>query len=133
MIEIEVHGVKEFVSGLGELRSLTEHVEMDSETFAAKATVDMARPNVPVLSGAAAATLRVMDYSDGAAATGGSSAVEYYGWLEFGGDAGRNHSVHRSVVPQGRYLHPAYLAVNDRIERKMEELLEDAVQDAGLS
>lgn len=132
MIEIEVTGAKEFLVGLGRLESSLDHVAIDSGTFAAEGTIKEARPEVPVRSGAASASLRVVDYSDGAAAVGGNNSVEYYGWLEFGGDTGRNHSVHRPVVLLGRYLHPAYLAVHDRIEQNMEETLDDAVREAGL-
>lgn len=133
MIEIEVTGDKEFMAGLAKLADLTDHVVMDSETFAAKTVVDVARPNVPRLTGAAASSLRVLDYGDGAAATGGSSAVPYYGWLEFGGDAGIRHTVHRPVVDKGRYLHPAFLQSFEKIEHKMDELLKDAVKDARLT
>lgn len=133
MITVEATGLKEFDAKVHRLVSLTDHVVLDSETYAAKVTVDTARPSVPVLTGAAAASLRVVDYSDGAAATGGNSAVPYYGWLEFGGDAGRKHSVHRATVPEGRYLRPAFVQNLDKIERKMDDLMNDAINEAGLS
>lgn len=133
MIEIEVTGDTEFLAGLAQLADLTDAVVIDSELFAAKTVVDAARPEVPVVTGAAAHSLRVLDYGGGAAATGGSSAVPYYGWLEFGGDAGIRRSVHRPVVPLGRYLHPAFLQNFDKIERKMGDLLEDAIDEARLS
>jgi len=132
MIVVEITGAGEFLRGLNRLGDLMDRVETESETFAADTTVSGARPTVPVISGDAAGSLRTEDYSDGKAAVGGSSAVLYYGWLEFGGDAGRGHSVHRDEVPDGRYLHPAYMEAFDKIERKMADSLEDAIRDAGL-
>lgn len=132
MIVVEVTGVDELLTGLRRLDDYMEEVGHDSAAFAADVTVTVARPTVPVLTGAAAGSLETVDYSDGAGAVGGSDAVPYYGWLEFGGDAGRNRSVHRPTVPDGRYLHPAYLRNFDKIEQKMADRLEEAIRDAGL-
>jgi hypothetical protein len=133
MIEIEVSGTREFIAKLERMDSSLGQIELDAGTFAAELVIKTARPGVPVQSGAAVSSLRVVDLSGGAAATGGSSVVPYYGWLEFGGTAGRNYSVHRPVVSLGRYLHPAFLEAQGKIQTEMKDVLRDAVQDAGLS
>lgn len=130
---IEVHGVDEFERALHVLKSDLTHVMQLSGHLAAETVVGTARPNVPVVSGAAARSLDVVDYSDGAAAVGGSSTVEYYRWLEYGGDAGIRGTVHREKVPDGRFLHPAYMEDHLKIEIIMANTLEAAIRRAGLS
>lgn len=130
---IEVEGVAEYTQALARLENNLQHVMQLSGQLSATTVIGTARPTVPVLSGAAARSLAVKDYSDGAAATGGSQAVPYYVWLEFGGDAGIHGSVHRDHVPDGRFLHPAYLQDFTRIEMIMANTLTSAIRGAGLS
>lgn len=119
-------GVDAFIDRLPEAEAQWEH-------DAAGMVVKSARPTVPVDTGAARRSVRVLDYSGGAAAAGGSVAVPYFGWLSFGGAAGRNHSVHRAVVPDGRYLWPGYLREHGAIELLGRTILWEALHDAGLA
>lgn len=132
-MKIEVSGLTEFRLGLDRFQDELPAVRERSGHKAADLTVRKARPGVPVRSGDAAGSLRVLDLSDGAAATGGSPSVPYFAWLNFGGDAGVRGSVHREVVPEGRYLHPAFLQKFVQIELGMEQELVIAVRRAGLS
>lgn len=132
-MEIQVEGLSDFLLGLNRLRNELPTVHVRSGQRAADLTVRTARPNIPVRSGDAAGSLRTIDLSDGAAAVGGSEAVPYFAWLNFGGDAGVRGTVHRDVVPEGRYLHPAFLQRFVQIELAMEQELMIAVRKAGLS
>jgi hypothetical protein len=133
VIEVDLNDMRGFLLGVSRMPGeVTDRVK-DLEVEVAGLVVKTARPMVPVLTGAAARSLRVLDLSDGAAAVGGSPSVKYYAWLEYGGAAGVHHSVHRSVVPEGRYLHPAYVDDQARIEVMMAETLLDAARAAGLA
>lgn len=132
MIDVDLNEMHGFLLGVSRMSDeLGERID-DLELAAAGLVVKTARPMVPVLTGAAAHSLRVLDMSDGAAAVGGSSAVPYYAWLEYGGPAGIHHSVRRSVVPEGRYLHPAFVADVPKIEVLMTTTVMDAARAAGL-
>lgn len=129
-MEIYVRGVAEFSR---KVRSFIGHVPSDIERDASKAiaeeVVETARPEVPVQSGRAARSLRVVQTMRGASAEGGDG-VEYYAYLEFGGLSGRAHATSREVYGNGRYIFPAGEKVD--IEAAMQEALEGALDRAGL-
>lgn len=132
MFDLDVDGIDEFLRSLDRLQgSLLELLE-ESGHAAAEITIDAARPDVPIRSGAARRSLSVDDAPAGAFALGGSRDVPYYAWLEFGGSAGIDGSVQRSVVPKGRYLWPAYLESFDEIELVMAKNLTELLKDVRL-
>lgn len=132
MIEVDLNGMRGFLSGVSRLADEVHDRVGDLEVEVAGLVVKTARPLVPRVTGAAARSVKVRDLSAGAAAVGGSPAVEYFAWLSFGGRAGIRGSVHRSVVPEGRYLHPAYVQDLGRIEVLMTDTVMDAVRASGL-
>jgi len=73
---------------------------------------------VPVLSGALAASVNVAATSTGVDVSLGAG-LPYAGWIEFGGSRGR------PLVPEGRYLYPTALAA----ESDFIELAEDVAND----
>lgn len=99
----------------------------------AELVVKKTRPDVPRVSGAAQRSLKVLDFTGGAAATGGSRAVPYFAWLNYGGAAGIRHSVHRPVVPQGRYLHPQFEHSQAQVERIMKDGMLELSRASGIA
>jgi hypothetical protein len=62
----------------------------------------------------------------GHAITVAADDAPYVPWLEFGGRVGRKKSNLRAYVPAGRYLYPA-LGVHEKdIEKKIDDLIEQA-------
>jgi hypothetical protein len=77
--------------------------------------VKRTQPKVPVITGAARASVRAVIAGGGAAVRAGSAAVPYYGWLDFGGRIRHmgpshshvmNHYLFRPYIKTGRYLYP---------------------------
>jgi hypothetical protein len=56
----------------------------------------------------------------------------YIGWLIFGGYAGRNRSVFRPRVPDGRYIWPQVQRDERWIHAKTEEMIDDLHRKVGL-
>jgi hypothetical protein len=133
VLEIDLNDMRGFLLGISRMSDELHDRVQGLEVEVAGLVVKTARPMVPVLTGAAARSVRVLDMSNGATAVGGSPAVRYYAWLEYGGAAGVHHTVHRSVTPDGRYLHPAYEANVPKIEIMMAETTMEAARAAGLS
>jgi hypothetical protein len=125
--------LRAYLAGVQAFADDIPEIEHDAELQAAQIVVDSARPTVPRVTGAAQGSLRVLDFTDGAAAVGGRPSVPYFGWLSFGGYAGRNHSVYRDRVPEGRYLHPALLRETDKIEIMMGDTVLFAARAAGIA
>lgn len=61
----------------------------------------------------------------------GGPRFPYAGWLEFGGNVGRRHAVHRQWIPGGRYLYPALRTVRPGLEPRMHEAMREAAREAG--
>ncbi len=133
MIEIDTSELTAYLAGVDAFADSLPDVVTDIEFDAAELVTESARPTVPVRTGRARGSLRTLFLGDSVAAAGGAVAVPYYGWLEFGGDAGRNHSVHRDRVPDGRYLYPAYVREAAEVEALMVMGLLDAARDAGIA
>jgi len=128
-IGIVIHGMDKFVAKIEQVSDqVTSTLAGKSTKAAAELTVEEARPEVPVLTGRASESLKVIALATTAVAEGGDG-IDYYGWLEFGGLAG--HIV-RESVPEGRYLFPASEKAVMGIVEIMTEELDDVVSAAGL-
>lgn len=91
-----------------------------------------ARPKVPVLSGLAAGSIKVGHARGSAYVEGGGPGVEYYPWLDFGGNIGKDRSVNRPFSREGRYIFPAYSEVLGKIDKLMGDALVDLADAAGI-
>lgn len=99
--------------------------------FAAQITIDTARPGVPTVTGKAAKSLQAF-LSGGLGIAQGGGVIDYYRWLELGGESGRAHANRRPVIPEGRYIWPAYQRKEDEIRTEMESAVNKLVASAGL-
>lgn len=99
---------------------------------AARIVASAAAPRVAVRSGRLRASVRALSTQREGRAVMGSAAVPYAGWWEFGGAVGRNKSVLRPRVPQGRALYPAFIAQRVQVEAVAARVLNRSADRAGL-
>jgi len=129
---IYVRGVNEFT---GKVRLFIGRVPGDvvrkpNQDFAEE-VIRTARPEVPVVSGRAAGSLREVATASGAIAEGGED-VAYYVYLEFGGLSGRAHATSREVYADGRYIIPAAKAIESDLVSKAEHNEDMVLRSVGL-
>jgi hypothetical protein len=130
--QIQIEGLRELRTALRQagrefpraLRiALNESVEVIAEA---------ARAEVPTLTGAAADSIVARSTQTAARIKAGGRRAPHYPWLDFGGSVGRNKSVHRPFLPGGRYLYPALSEHREEMIAKLEEVLVEVAQAAGL-
>lgn len=99
---------------------------------AAGIVVGVAKPRVPKRSGRAASTLKARSTRDSVRVVEGGPRALYMPWLDFGGRVGKNHSVKRAFLKQGRYVFAAYADHKDDIRAEIEKALIDIARQAGI-
>lgn len=127
------------IEGLRELQAKLRKMDGESQkklrlvlNEAAEIVVETASSRVPRRTGRAAATLRAASGQREASVKGGAARAPYYPWLDFGGRVGRNRSVRRPFLKEGRYI---YAALRDRkatIKRAIDDGLSDLIRESGL-
>lgn len=63
---------------------------------------------------------------------GGSKRVPYYPWLDFGGRVGRDGSVSRAFIRDGRYIYPSFHQARRQVMAELESGLEVLIVAVGL-
>lgn len=116
---MEVEGLPELKASLQALKGKLPNVIIYALGEAAGVIISSARPTIPRRTGKAQASLRGEAHPKGVRIRGGGTDVPYYAWLEFGGNAGRGGSVQRALVPEGRYIMPAYQRNKEQVKRIM--------------
>lgn len=124
------------------LRELTKQVkELDAEAAkqlkgalddAAQIVVNVARPNVPSVTGVARASIVVKSTARESRVRVGGPKAPYYPWLDFGGAVGRGKSVRRPYIKGGRYLFPAYERQRANIMRALQKRITAVAANVGL-
>jgi hypothetical protein len=130
---IEVDGADQLIRGLGKLGTDLPHAIDRAAEKGADAVVAYAVSRVPRLTGKAARSIRVRPEGSAVRIVGGGRAAPYYPWLDFGGNVGRKHAVHRSTVSGGRYILAGYRARKRDFADKLSSTVADAAQRAGLA
>lgn len=146
--------------GLSEIRQALKGIEGDAQDRlhavlkeAAQIWQREARANTPVRSGTAAKSIRVVFAGNTGTLTGGGNKVPYFRWLDYGGwvgknpkkaraagtehqrrrrNTGRQGSVYRKTVKEGRIIYPAYFAKYDQVMDVLNDGLRKLVTDYGL-
>jgi hypothetical protein len=131
-VAVRVEGLRTFTRALKDVdRELPKAVRLANNRVAT-IVVDAARPEVPVKSGRAKATLKAKSTRTAVRVQAGSKRVPYYGWLDFGGKTGIDRSVSRPFYTAGRYIYPSYSANGDQVVGVMVEEYSAIARDAGL-
>jgi len=129
---IRIRGLREFQRGLRELdKGLPKSLRL-ALNDAANVIVDDARPQVPRRSGRAAGSIKARSTRTLARVVGGGSRAPYYPWLDFGGRVGRNRSVRRPFLKEGRYIYASYDRRKSEFGEKLEANLLGVARKAGL-
>ena len=123
---IAIDGLSQFVRNLKALDRETPKALRVAFNAAADVVVQDARGGIPTKSGRAKGSVKAKSTQTASRITGGGNRAPYYPWLDFGGRVGRNRSIKRPFLKEGRYIYRAYFANR----AKYVELLEDALVDA---
>lgn len=146
--------------GLSDIRQALKGIEGDAQDRlhavlkeAAQIWQREARAHTPVRTGAAAKSIRVVFAGDTGTLTGGGNKIRYFRWLDYGGwvgknpkkaraagtehqrrrrNAGRQGSVYRKQVREGRIIYPAFHAKYDEVMEVLNKGLRTLVQEHGL-
>jgi hypothetical protein len=134
-VDVEIDGVPHALACCAALAhesdaQLDEVITDSAQTVATRTRAAM--PVGPMEHGHARSSVEVVR-TEGLAATvtEGSARWPYVGWLEFGGNVGRRHAVHRQWIPRGRYLFPSLSTVRPGLEPRMNEALRTAARRSG--
>lgn len=129
---VAVSGLKEFSKALRKIDSELPKGLRLAMNDAANLVIDYAKPKIPRRSGRAAGTLKAKSTRTAARIGMGGSRAPYTPWLDFGGKVGRNRSVVRPFLKDGRYVYAGLAAQRPKINDVMERALRDLARQAGL-
>lgn len=110
---IKVQGLKELRNSLKALDSDLPKALRLAFNDSADIVVSDAKPRVARQTGRAKGTVRARSTQKSARVAGGGRRAPYYPWLDFGGRVGRNRSVNRPFLKDGRYIYNAYFKARD--------------------
>lgn len=129
---IRVTGLKEFNRNLRAMdRDLPKGLRLAGNA-AAQIVVDTARPRVPRRTGRAAGSVKAASTRTAARVSGGGPRVPYYPWLDFGGRVGRNRSVRRPFLKEGRYIWAAFADRRGVVQDTLRDELVKVARGAGI-
>ena len=130
--KIAVEGLKELTKALRDVdKDLPKLIRLAAND-AANILIDKTRPTMPSRTGRAKGSLKARSTRTSARVSIGGAKAPYVPWLDFGGKTGRNKSVIRPFIKEGRYLYPTLAKYRDDIVDNMQENLQDIVRQAGL-
>lgn len=130
---LRIEGLREFQAKLKAADGQTQKRLRLVLNSAADLIVTGARPLVPVRTGKAANSLKAQSSQRLARVKAGGAKVPYYGWLDFGGSVGRQNSIHRPFLKDGRYIYPTYDANRPQILNIIEDGLSEIITGAKLA
>jgi hypothetical protein len=122
---IHIDGLKEFNRALKSIDSALPKATRVALNEAADLVVSDARPKIPKRTGRAAASLRSSSTRTAVRVSGGGRRAPYLPWLDFGGRVGRNRSIVRPFIKEGRYIYHSYSRQRD--SGRFVEVLSDAL------
>lgn len=129
---ITVKGLREFKTALRKFDGESHKKLRVAQNDAAQLVVNKARPKVPVRSGKARNSMRVASTQTATRIRAGGKRVPYYPWLDFGGRVGKNNSVNRPFIKQGRYIFPTYSANKGKVQDILAKRIEELARESGL-
>jgi hypothetical protein len=129
---IRIDGLKQFRANLKSLdRELPKALRL-AFNEAAEIVVTDARGRVPSKSGKARASVKAKSTQAYSRIAGGGNKAPYYPWLDFGGRVGRNKSVKRPFLKDGRFIYNAYFRNLGRYAEVLQKSLIKLADQAGV-
>lgn len=132
---IRISGLREFDRGLRRISSDAPKGLRLAGNRAADIVVAEAKPRVPLgpgRGGHARSSLRAASTRTAARVRAGGARFPYYPWLDFGGRVGRNNSVRRPFLKEGRYIWAAFADRRAEVENELATALADVARGAGV-
>lgn len=129
---IRVQGLSEFSRNLRRLDADLPKALRIAFNQAADVVVADARSGIPTKSGKAKASVKARSTRTAARIVGGGRRAPYYPFLDFGGRVGKNKSVRRPFLSDGRYIYKAFYDNVDRLPDILESALLDVARSAGV-
>lgn len=131
---IRITGLREFSRDLKRLDSDLPKALRVALNESANLVVGDARPKVPSQSGRAQKSMKAASTRTKVRVKAGGSKASYFPWLDFGGRVGRNGSVTRPVLKEGRYLYRSYFDLRARgeFQKVLEKSLLRVAESAGV-
>lgn len=129
---IKVKGLREFQAALKrvdeELPRRLRLILNDAIEVVAEDT----RRRVPSKSGRAKASVKTQSSQREARLKAGGAKVQYFPWLDYGGNVGRNRSVKRPFKKEGRYVFPAYRRNRDDVLEMLDKGIGMLIEESGM-
>jgi hypothetical protein len=129
---IEISGLREFQRSLRRMDSALPRQLRIALNDSSDLVIKEAKPEIPRRTGTAAASLKARSTQREARVAAGGKRASYYPWLDFGGRVGRNGSVVRPYLKEGRYIYPALRKNRPEIQAVLEKSIRSLAHDAGL-
>ncbi len=129
---ISVRGLAEFQRALKKLDSELPKMVRLANNEAADLLISKIQPVIPTITGKAKNSLKARSTRTSARIAIGGKRAPYVPWLDFGGKTGRNKSVVRPFIKEGRYVYPTLAKYRDEISEKQYEALAAVARQAGL-
>lgn len=125
---VEASGLREFRKALRAADAQLPRELRKALNGIGQAIVNEAVPKMPKKSGKLRASVRARSTQTEGRVIVGKANVPYAGFIEFGGAVGRNRSVKRTFVKEGRYLYPAYQRRLPEVRRLTEQVVNELAQ-----
>lgn len=129
---IKVVGLNEFRRGLKGIDAGLPKTMRLTLNEVAQAFIGWVRPKVPKRTGAAAASLKPQSTQSQARIAAGGPSAPHFPWLDFGGRVGKNRSVVRPYIPDGRYVFPTLVERRPDVETVMLKGLAQLASSSGV-
>lgn len=130
-VTIHVQGLKEYQKALKNIDNSLGPELRKGLNEVAEIVVRGVVPLVPRRTGAAASSVKAGSTQRGANIKVGGNKAPYYLWLDFGGRVGRNKSIRRPFLKEGRYVYPTLRNKRDEAIEKLEEVLDRLARQEG--
>lgn len=132
---IRIVGLREFNRNLRRMdKDLPKGLKRAGDQ-AAQLVVNEARPRVPLgpgRGGHARSSVKAASTRTAARVRGGGRKFPYYPWLDFGGRVGRNRSVRRPYLTEGRYIWSAFADRRRAVQDTLQDALVGVARSAGV-
>lgn len=129
---IRIQGLRDIQAALKEIDGEAQKKLRLVLNEAAEMVASEARSRMPSKSGKARASVKVASSQREARVKIGAARAPYAPWLDFGGKVGREGSVVRPFLKDGRYVYPSYYDLKPRLLEKIEQAVRELCTEHGI-
>lgn len=129
---IRVEGLAQFRRSLKALDSNLPKALRLALNGAMGVVVDYGKSHMTRQTGQALSSIKAKSTGTAARVSEGGNKAPYAAWLDFGGSVGRNKSVKRRFIKEGRYLYPALRDKKPEIISALEDSIAEVAKQAGI-